>query len=163
MIEYCDQHNLKYDARIASNRIIEYDGKKTSITKCAGLKKIKNERSRTIKCIRNGLTVYITAQYFINKKNKPDVKYIISNYVAKPSEHCQSYKNRWKIEEFFRATKQLLGLNDCQAHSLKKQLNHVLYVMNAYFLLQINAIKLGYLCMYKYLKNLRLKKNLTFC
>lgn len=99
---------------------------------------------------------------FKPRDNKPGVKYIISNYDAPAKCHVRNYKFRWIIESFFKFSKQSLGLSDCVAHSLEKQLNHIRYVFSAYIKVQIISLKQGSLSIYETIKTIRSQKKHIF-
>ncbi|ACV46218.1 transposase [Halomicrobium mukohataei DSM 12286] len=49
-----------------------------------------------------------------DEDDEPSVKYIVSNKIDAPASHLiELYAMRWRIETFFRDTKQDLGLGDC--------------------------------------------------
>lgn len=142
MISFFEDFNVRCNMRIAANRkIVLLDGTEVNISKCPALKKVKNESSRTIVCTWKGKKVYITAHFIKNKDGSITVKYILTNYEASSKEHVATYKQRWMIEVFFRFNKQDLGLSDCRAHFLHKQLNHIGLVFKTYISTKINTLE----------------------
>lgn len=165
MIKYLFASNLFFVMRFASNRSIqlinndnELIGEKVAVSKCQQLKKIKNINSRGVKCLWHSYEVFITADFFINNRDEPDVKYIISNCNVTPKEHVALYKCRWVIENFFKFCKQSLGLNDNRSHNLKSLLNHASHVFSLYIKLQLHAFKKRFFTVYDLLDFLRNKK-----
>ncbi|MCD4785308.1 MAG: IS1634 family transposase [Candidatus Eremiobacteraeota bacterium] len=52
------------------------------------------------------------------------------------------YKSRWVVEEYFRITKQCLGLQACQCRRDKAVVNHITLVFLAYLVLEITSKQL---------------------
>jgi len=64
-----------------------------------------------------------------------DVYLLISNRADAPEKAAQAYVKRWKIEVFYRTTKQNLGLTACYAQSEAAHLAHVELLFTAMTLL----------------------------
>lgn len=64
-----------------------------------------------------------------------DVYLLISNRADSPEKAAQAYVKRWKIEVFYRTTKQNLGLTACYAQSEAAHLAHVELLFTAMTLL----------------------------
>jgi hypothetical protein len=65
--------------------------------------------------------------------NNQDAIYIITSIVGLNAEQAiEFYTRRAVIEEFFRASKQTLGLGACPARRANSQRNHIHYVLCAY-------------------------------
>ena len=57
----------------------------------------------------------ITKKEFSNEDEELSVKYIVSNKTDAPASHLIAlYVMRWRVETFFRDTKQDLGFGDCE-------------------------------------------------
>lgn len=166
MLKYLQDTGLLFVMRFASNRSIqpldrnnETIGEKVAVSKCEQLKKERNMLAKGIKCLWHEYEVFITADFFINRRNEPDVKYIISNCNVTPKEHVKMYKCRWVIENFFKFCKQSLGFNDNRSHTLKNLLNHIAHVFSLYIKLQLHALKKRFFTIYQLLDLLRYKKS----
>jgi hypothetical protein len=88
----------------------------------------RNERSRRIQATFHGLTLW----FYIIKVDSAKTIYFVSSEKLDPKQIAQIYKIRWRIETLHRTAKQSLGLQDCQARSLNKQMAHSYAVMLAY-------------------------------
>lgn len=123
---FLNNNNIKYTARMHKNRVVYYKNSFYKLNTCPYLKKIKNFHSRTIRCMWHSCNVFITAQYFKNKNDEIEAKYIISNYeTSKSKDICNEYSKRWPIEVSFRFLKQSLGFNDCRSRFFASQINHI--------------------------------------
>lgn len=67
--------------------------------------------------------------------------YVTNNHSLSRKEVLSLYQKRWVIEEFFRVTKSQLGLERCQARSLRAQENHLGSCFLLFVLLQDMAEK----------------------
>jgi SRSO17 transposase len=71
---------------------------------------------------------------------EPSVKYIVSNKIDAPASHLIAlYAMRWRVETFFRDTKQDLGLGDCELRHAAGASRHWHLLMLAYSLLRLGA------------------------
>ena len=136
-VQFLHENNISYCMKIALN-------KKVKIGQNIGqlrhlLKPIKNTRTACRAGFFNAIPCFF---YFVKYDEK--VLYYISNDQINRKEIASIYKRRWKIEKFHRTAKQLLGFKDCQSRSHKKQLVHVLYVMQTYAYAEIKRVELGY-------------------
>jgi hypothetical protein len=146
ILKYLSIHNIHFDMRIASNRIISFAGKEQQIKKFKHLK-VSNRRSRrTIRAQRNGLWVYITAILRVNKRGNKSIIYIVSTYKAEPRVHTNEYKKRWTIETIFRTVKQSLGIKDCFSTKGIAQVNHITATFVAYALMQLERKRMRLSC-----------------
>jgi hypothetical protein len=93
----------------------------------------KNKRCIVRDVIWRGLSLRVIALKIPRKYQQYRIIYLVT---TAPFEHAHQYariyKIRWKIEVFFRTTKQKFGLGDCQARTLRQQIAHCLTVFIAY-------------------------------
>lgn len=142
IIGWACENNISIECRFHSNRIIYYDNQRSAVSEIKKLVPKGRQKSRTIKATWHSFNVFITAHRRIDKHENETIIYQLSTYKARPNQHVQTYKKRWHIEEFFRSTKQKLGLNDCQSISGITQLNHMSSVLLAYSMVQIEKKRL---------------------
>lgn len=68
------------------------------------------------------------------------MKYIVSNKIDAPASHLIAlYAMRWRVETFFRDTKQDLGFGNCELRHAAGASRHWHLVMLAYSLLKLGA------------------------
>lgn len=137
-IQYLMESNIKFEMKIASNRVIETpNGHKAQLKKHPKLKLKRNQRIKTIKAQWHYKTLYFTVVKRKKRNNEWAITYQVSNIkTSKDKEHLEKYQLRWSIEMLFRTTKQKLGLNHCQCRSAEKQKAHIYSVFLAYIFLQ---------------------------
>jgi len=133
MLEFFSEEKIEFTARIACNRnVITNTGIKAQLKNHEQLRLRKNEKSRTIQA-RFGNRFYdFTAVKQKTRNSKKKIVFIISTIRRTPKEHVKAYSLRWRIERFFRTSKQSLGLEDCQSQKLQGIISHIFAVMLAY-------------------------------
>ena len=142
MMQWLIAANLPFEMRFHANRVIDYQGNKIAIRDLPELKLAKKRSRRTIRALWKGMVLYFTAIKRATKKGVVTIVYQVSNCKASARQHTQWYGYRWKVEMFFRTSKQHLGLGDCQSRKSKAQHNHIMNVFFVYALLQIERKKL---------------------
>jgi SRSO17 transposase len=125
-IRTCHEKNKSYLGKIPRNRIVTINGKEGQVQELVKLK--KNRKILSVQAIFGGTPCWI---HLIKRDDKRCV-YLISNDYIEPKLIAKLYKIRWKIECFHRTSKQMLGMQQCQMRSFKKQELHVLSAMLAY-------------------------------
>ena len=82
----------------------------------------------------------ITTKEANDENEEPSVKYIVSNKIDAPASHLIAlYAMRWRVETFFRDTKQDLGFGDCELRHAAGASRHWHLLMLAYSLLKLGA------------------------
>jgi SRSO17 transposase len=82
----------------------------------------------------------ITKKESNNEDEELSVKYIVSNKIDAPASHRIAYNAmRWRVETFFRDTKQDLGFGDCELRHAAGASRHWHLLMLAYSLLKLGA------------------------
>lgn len=77
-----------------------------------------------------------------DEDDDPSVKYIVSNKIDAPASHLiELYAMRWRIETFFRDTKQDLGFGDCELRHAAGASGDWHLLMLAYSLLKLGAAR----------------------
>lgn len=125
-IRKCHELNKSYLGKIPRNRVVTVNGKEGQIQKLVKLK--KNRKILSVEASFGGTPCWIHAV----KRDDKKIIYLISDDYIQPKLIAKIYKIRWKIECFHRTSKQMLGMQQCQMRSFKKQELHVLSVMMAY-------------------------------
>jgi len=133
LLNFCKQKEIPLVAKFSSNRkIISADGISAQIKHHPGLKLQRNQRSKTIKILWHGMTLFCTSHKRKNKNNEYNFVYYISTVRKAPKEYIKLYGLRWEIEKMFRTMKQSLGLKDCSARKKASHMGHILGVFHAY-------------------------------
>jgi len=140
-LKWCLNHNINTEVRMASNRVVTYQGKERVIREIVALRPKGRQNSRTIKVLWHGMQLYITAQRRFDKHGICSIVFQAATYRAKSSTHVQHYLVRWGIEKLIRTTKQSCGLQDCYSLKLETQLSHVAASLFAYTLIQLERKK----------------------
>ena len=135
------QNNIRFEMRLAKNRVIDWKGKKIKVRDIKKLYPKGRQMSRTIQAQWHNLNVFISAERRIDKHGEETFVYQIANYEALPNEHVKTYKRRWPIEKFIRTSKQYLGLQECFSTKIETQKNHVASVFLAYAIAQLEMKK----------------------
>ncbi|MFP8957648.1 IS701 family transposase [Natrialbaceae archaeon A-CW3] len=82
----------------------------------------------------------ITKKESSNEDDELSVKYIVSNKIDAPASHLIAlYAMRWRVETFFRDTKQDLGFGDCELRHAAGASRHWHLLMLAYSLLKLGT------------------------
>jgi len=139
-VKWCRLKNIALEARMHSNRIVYYKGKKIKVRdllQMKGLRPVGRQMARTIPVIWHNLDLELTIVRRFDKKENESFVFQIATYKASPHEHAENYKRRWKVEMVNRTTKQSIGLGDCFSRILETQYNHVAAVLLAYALTQV--------------------------
>jgi hypothetical protein len=99
----------------------------------------RNQRCIIRDIIWHGFSLRVIAIRFFNGKPGWHTIFLVTNAsLEKACEYADFYKHRWKIEPVFRDFKQIRGLQDCQARSIKMQEAHFFSCLYAYFSENIN-------------------------
>ncbi len=136
-ISFLQQKCLSFLMKLPRNRNVTINGTLGQIQDLLKIK--KNERAKCQRGLFEGLPCY----FYVVKVDKAKTIYLISSDYIDPKIVYECYQTRWKIEVFHRASKQLLGLSECQTRSLEKQLQHCRFVMHAYALADIYRYQMG--------------------
>ncbi len=145
LLSWASKENILIEARMHSNRIIEYNGERYSLKNLALLKRVRlinRIMQRTVQVKWKNIDLYITISKRIDKHQEESIVFQVSTKKCEPREHVALYKKRWPIEKAFRTTKQYLGLEECFSTKFQTQKNHVASVFQAYVLLQLEAKRL---------------------
>lgn len=134
-----------FDAFYASESILKYLTKRKLIF-CSQLPKNRLFNHQQLRLVHKGRPYWvetgkikgsIVVQVVKNRR-----KYFVTNDLdLTREEQLALYKIRWKIEEVFRFAKSELGMEQCQARSLRAQSNHVGSCFLLYAILQDMAEK----------------------
>lgn len=139
-LTWCKSKNIRLEARMHSNRVVEYNGesiKLKDLLNMRGLCPKGRQEARTISIVWHNIDLELTIVRRFDKNGNESIVFQISTYKSLPREHVANYKKRWSIEMLNRTTKQALGLQECYSRSLEKQHNHVASVLLAYSLAQL--------------------------
>ena len=134
-VRWCRAENIKLEARMHSNRVVEYNGERIKVKdllKKKGLRPKGRQMARTISVVWHAIDLELTIVRRFDKNGKESIVFQVATYKALPREHVANYKKRWKVEELNRTTKQEIGLQECFSRSLETQHNHVASVLLAY-------------------------------
>ena len=140
-LTWCKTNAIRLEARMHSNRIVEYDGKRIKLRDLLTIKGMRptgRRMARTISVKWHGIDLELTMVRRLDKEQKESFVFQIATYQALPREHVAAYKKRWAVEMMFRTTKQSLGLQECFSRELETQHNHVAAVLLAYSLAQLD-------------------------
>jgi hypothetical protein len=140
-IKWCMEQKIHFEMRMANNRKVIYNGKKVMIREIKELELKGRQMARTVTVVWHEMSLFITVMKELNKHNEEVIKYLVSNYEAKPHEHAKTYKKRWGVEKAFRTSKQYLGLQECYSKQKEYQLSHIAAVFLAYVIAQLEAKK----------------------
>jgi len=135
-IRFLKKHNLKFIMKAKTTTSVIHKGVKMQLKNCKDLRLNSNQSQKTIVAEWDGEQWYFTA---IRRSGKhgPKIIYVIANFKTKARIYAKIYDSRWKIEKFFRTTKQSLGLKNSFSLEAKVYLNHIKCVFFAYCLLQL--------------------------
>ncbi len=139
-VGWCKRKNIRLEARMHSNRIVEYKGERVKIRDFLQMKGFQpkgRQMARTISVIWHEIDLELTIVRRIDKKGKESIVFQVATYKALPREHVANYGKRWSVEMINRTTKQELGLQECFSRKLETQYNHVAAVLLAYALAQL--------------------------
>jgi hypothetical protein len=137
MIKWLIEQNFKFEMRFHSNRVVTGKGIKAQVKEQKKLKPKGKKFARTVNITWYDMQLFLTAVKFINKDRSIYFRYQISNYKASSRQHANAYRQRWKIEKFFRTSKQYLGLQDSTMRKFSDQSLHIQHVFLAYTILQL--------------------------
>lgn len=140
-LRWAIDNNIATEARMHSNRLVEYKGKKVKVREIKGLRPKGRQMARTIEVVWRGLHLQLTSVRRIDKHGDETIVYQAATYKTSPLEHAKTYKNRWGIEKLFRTTKQSLGLQECFSRKIDTQFNHICAVLLAYSIAQLEMKK----------------------
>ena len=139
-VQWCSVNNIKVELRMASNRVIEYQGKRMSLKELAFEHDVRpkgRQMARTVSAVWHGMDLEFTVERRIDKHGNESIVFQVATYKALPREHVANYKCRWPVEKVIRTGKQSLGLGDCFSTLLDVQHDHVAAVLLAYALVQV--------------------------
>lgn len=138
---WCKRNNIRLEARMHSNRVVEYKGERVKVRDLLhkkGLHPKGRQMARTVSVVWHEIDLELTIVRRADKHGNESVVFQIATYKALPREHVANYKKRWPIEMLNRTTKQELGLQECYSRSLETQHNHSASVLLAYALAQLD-------------------------
>ena len=128
-----ENSGTQYVMRMHSNRVVCIDGLTTNVKNHFAFKMRRNQRQIVRDAEWHGLKIRIVAIKLSHKSKGSITIFLVTNMSFKKAKNAGScYKNRWKIETFFRAVKQNFGINDCGARSLRVQHAHCIAVFAAH-------------------------------
>jgi Transposase DDE domain len=139
-LKWCIESKIALEARMHSNRVVIYNGEKTTLKNLLNKKGILpkgRKKSKTISVLWRNLPLEVSVVRRIDKKEDESIVFQAATYKALSHKHVANYKKRWPIEKMFRTTKQRLGLEDCQSIRLSIQDKHTSAVMLAYAIVQL--------------------------
>jgi len=139
-LRWCITNKIDLEARMHSNRVVTYNGEKTTLKNLLNKKGIQpkgRKKAKTISVFWHNLPLEVSVVRRIDKNGDESIVFQAATYKALPREHVANYKKRWPIEKMFRTTKQRLGLEDCQSIRLATQDNHTSAVLLAYAIVQL--------------------------
>lgn len=139
-VRWCKTENINLEARMHSNRVVEYKGEKIKVKdllKKKGLRPKGRQMARTVSVVWHEIELELTIIRRFDKKDRESIVFQVATYKALPREHVANYKKRWKVEELNRTTKQEIGLQECFSRSLETQHKHVASVLLAYAFAQL--------------------------
>ncbi len=149
-VTHLETNGKEWVSAVKSDARVTYGGERIRVDALA-------ERIDTVPRTINGETYHIWTQkrdvsrlgkvkLLITKKEsseedeEPSVKYIVSNKTDAPASHLiELYAMRWRVETFFRDTKQDLGFGDCELRHGASASRHWHLLMLAYSLLKLGA------------------------
>jgi DDE family transposase len=139
MMIFLSNLSIRCIVRFAKNRTVKLNptDKPVKVGKHHAFKLLRNARSKRIKALVGGKEYFIIVQKRKNSSGDYETIYLISNFDTDTKNYLSLYMLRWPIEQIFRCSKQLLGLNDCQSRSLKKQKNHTFSVLAAFSIAEV--------------------------
>jgi hypothetical protein len=146
-VGWCRRKNIRLEARMHSNRVVEYKGKRIKIRdllKIRGIEPKGRQMARTISVVWHKIDLELTIVRRVDKMGKESIVYQLATYKALPREHVANYKKRWPVEKINRTGKQNLGLQECYSRKLETQRDHVSAVLLAYALTQVEMKELGF-------------------
>lgn len=141
MLNFCKDNNIKFEARMHANRLIQTKKGSFQLKHHPKLKLTKNNRCKTIKAQWQGFFCYVTILKRKNKKGEWNIVYQISNFKTNAKNHVAYYEKRWPIEKMFRTCKQKLGLGDCFSKKIYCQRAHIQHVFISFVFLQTEKLK----------------------
>jgi hypothetical protein len=141
LLAWCRSRNIAFEARMHSNRVVEYKGEKVTVRDLImirGLCPKGRQMGRTISVQWHEIDLELTIVRRFDKSGKESIVYQIATYKALPCEHIKHYAKRWRIEMINRTAKQYIGIQECFSRKLETQFNHVAAVLLAYTLAQLD-------------------------
>lgn len=159
-ISWCRHENIKLEARMHSNRVVEFNGERIEINKLLlknGIRPKGRQMARTIAVSWHNVGLELTIVRRFDKNDNESIVFQVATYKALPREHVETYSKRWKIEELNRTTKQKLGLQECFSRSLEVQHNHTAAVLLAYSIAQLERKLLKLQCVEHAIRGLEMK------
>ena len=140
-VGWCKRKNIRLEARMHSNRVVEYKGERVKVRDFLNMKGFQpkgRQMARTISVIWHKVELELTIVRRFDKNGKESIVFQVATYKALPREHVANYGKRWSVEMINRTTKQELGLQECYSRKLETQHKHVAAVLLAYALAQLN-------------------------
>jgi hypothetical protein len=139
-VGWCKRKNIRLEARMHSNRVVEYKGERVKVRDFLNMKGFQpkgRQMARTISVIWHEIDLELTIVRRFDKNGKESIVFQVATYKALPREHVANYGKRWSVEMINRTTKQELGLQECYSRKLETQYNHVAAVLLSYALAQV--------------------------
>jgi Transposase DDE domain. len=140
-IKFLNNQKLKFIIKAKTTTAVIYKGQKIQLQNCSDLRLNSNQDQKKIFAEWSGQLWYFIAVRRSGKRG-PKIIYLIANFKTKSRLYAKAYDSRWKIEKFFRTSKQSLGLSNSFSLEAKIYLNHMKCVFFAYCLLQLLMKKL---------------------
>ncbi|SDY31295.1 SRSO17 transposase [Halobellus clavatus] len=149
-VTYLESYGKEWVSAVKSNAYVTYGGERIRVDALG-------QRIDTVPRTINGETYHIwtqkrevgrlgemkppiTEKESSDEDEEPSVKYIVSNKIDAPASHLiELYAMRWRVETFFRDTKQDLGFGDCELRHTAGASRHWHLLMLAYSLLKFSA------------------------
>lgn len=149
------KRSIQFLMKINRNRVVIIGGEQGQLQNILRLK--KNNRVASAQGTFGGISCY----FYVLKVAPDKTMYLVSNVQICKERLVGLYKVRWTIECFNRTAKQLLGFSECQMRSFKMQHAHLLYILWAYAIADINRIKCGFLNVEQSIRSYRIAKPVT--
>jgi hypothetical protein len=159
MILFLIEHTIPFTMKMHANRVVEHQGIKKQLKQHPALKLTRNSRGKTIQVTWHGISLFVTVEKIKNDDQSIIYRYLMSNKNRTAKDHILIYWLRWLIEEFFRTSKQKLGLAHCQSREIETQNAHIFNVFYAYAKLQPKSVELGFDSVDAFIKYLRITKS----
>jgi hypothetical protein len=139
-VRWCKGKKMRLEARMHSNRVVTYKGKRIKVKDLLNIKGLRpkgRQMARTIPVVWHDIDLELTIVRRFDKKGRESIVFQIATYKALPRDHKANYDRRWNVEMLNRTTKQEIGLQECFSRSLEIQHRHVASVLLAYSLAQL--------------------------
>lgn len=144
---YCSAENMtaintlckKYIFEIKDNRRVSENVPSTNKGQYKKLSELEFQENETKVLWLKGMEtpVLICLQKLKNENGSTIDRYLVSNDLDLSAALFEElYQKRWKIEEYHKSLKQNLSIGQCQARTVKIQINHFYLCISAFFRLE---------------------------